>query len=174
MLRFHRPGPRNAANLGIRHYRRSALMTWKITTVFLALIVMQFPGLEAFAQAEAVAEEAQQGTVHALTWSSPLVVVQCVWMLLVTAGAAAYAHIAATKNSYTDAEKELRGLNLPRGSLRGILALATIGSFVNVMVLGAPDLGENFDSVLAAFGTLTGSIVGFYFGTRGATPQPKS
>ena len=69
-------------------------------------------------------------------------------------------------------EKELRGLNLPRGSLRGILALATIGSFVNVMVLGAPVLGEKFDSVLAAFGTLTGSIVGFYFGTRGATQSP--
>ena len=146
-------------------------MTWKVATVFLAVIVMQFPGLEAFAQAEAVPVQTQRGTANALTWSSPLVVVQCAWMLLVTVGAAAYAHLAAKKHGCANYEKELRGLNLPRGSLRGILALATIGSFVNVMVLGSPALGDNFDSVLAAFGTLTGSIVGFYFGTRGATPR---
>ncbi len=149
-------------------------MTWKVTTVFLALIVVQFPVLEAFAQVEAVPVQAQQATANALNWSSPLVVVQCVWMLLVTVGAAAYVRLAAKKNGCANYEKELRGLNLPRGSLRGILALATIGSFVNVMVLGGPALGDNFDSVLAAFGTLTGSIVGFYFGTRGATPQPPS
>jgi len=93
-------------------------------------------------------------------------------MLLVTIGAAVYAYIIGKKNGDVINGKELRGLNLPRGSLRAILALVTIGSFVNVMVLGAPVLGERFDSVLAAFGTLTGSIVGFYFGTRGATPPP--
>ena len=109
-----------------------------------------------------------------LTWKSPLVIVQIIWMLLVTVGAVLYSwSISKSKRNVVN-EKELRGLNLPRGSLRGILALATIGSFVNVMVLGAPALGESFDSVLAAFGTLTGSIIGFYFGTRGATPSPNS
>ena len=147
-------------------------MNWKMTTVFSLLIVVQFPGLEAFAQVEAVPVQAQRGSADALTWCSPLVIVQCVWMLLVTVGGAVYARLAAKKNGCANYEKELRGLNLPRGSLRGILALVTIGSFVNVMVLGAPALGDNFDSVLAAFGTLTGSIVGFYFGTRGATQQP--
>ena len=105
-----------------------------------------------------------------LYWTSPLVIVQCLWMVLVTVGAALYSRSIGKKDGEVINESELRGLNLPRGSLRGILALATIGSFVNVMVLGAPVLGNSFDSVLAAFGTLTGSIVGFYFGTRGATP----
>ena len=93
-------------------------------------------------------------------------------MILVTVGAALYSRaISVKKENGVVNEGELRGLNLPRGSIRGILALATIGSFVNVMVLGAPVLGESFESVLAAFGTLTGSIIGFYFGTRGATPS---
>ena len=104
-----------------------------------------------------------------LVWTSPLVIVQCFWMVLVTLGAAWYARSIGKKNGEVINKDELRGLNLPRGSLRGILALATIGSFVNVMVLGAPVLGAHFPGVLAAFGTLTGSIVGFYFGTRGAT-----
>ena len=114
----------------------------------------------------------QGNTDTELTWNSPLVIVQCVWMVLVTIGAAWYAHTVGKRNGGVVNETELRGLNLPRGSLRGILALATIGSFVNVMVLGAPVLGDKFDSVLAAFGTLTGSIIGFYFGTRGATTKP--
>jgi len=144
-------------------------MYWKIATAFLVLVAAQLVGSAALAQTE-VASEAQKAAE--LTWRSPLVIVQCAWMLLVTIGAAVYAYIIGKKNGDVINGKELRGLNLPRGSLRAILALVTIGSFVNVMVLGAPVLGERFDSVLAAFGTLTGSIVGFYFGTRGATPPP--
>ena len=142
-------------------------MFWKLTIVL--LVLAQFGVLDAFAQAQE-----QPSTVQELPWKSPLVVVQCVWMFLVTVGAAIYALCVGRKGGASAIvnEGELRGLNLPRGSLRGILALATIGSFVNVMVLGGPALGDNFDSVLAAFGTLTGSIVGFYFGTRGATPSP--
>ena len=140
----------------------------KTTRVLTILALMQLGSSEAFAQIQQDPAEAQQVTTNALTWSAPLVIVQCVWMVLVTVGASMYAYFVG-KNSGGVNEKELRGLNLPRGSLRGILALATIGSFVNVMVLGSPVLGEHFESVLAAFGTLTGSIVGFYFGTRGAT-----
>jgi len=143
-----------------------------MTAVFLILVLVLFGDSEVFAQVEQILDQSQQTPANNLTWTSPLVIVQCVWMVLVTVGAAGYAYIVGTKNGSVVGEKELRGLNLPRGSLRGILALATIGSFVNVMVLGAPVLGENFDSVLAAFGTLTGSIIGFYFGTRGATPRP--
>lgn len=53
------------------------------------------------------------------------------------------------------------------GSIRAILALVAVGSFVNVMVLGEPVLKDDFEAVLAAFDTLTGSIIGFYFGHRG-------
>lgn len=121
--------------------------------------------------AAAIAAE-PNACANCLSWRSPLVVVQIIWMFLVTAGAAFYSRSISKKNGEVVNEGELRGLNLPRGSLRGILALATIGSFVNVMVLGAPVLGDSFDNVLAAFGTLTGSIIGFYFGARGATPKP--
>ena len=147
-------------------------MYWKIATAFLVLVVMQFTSSVGFAQAQAAPSEEHQAAIRELTWGSPLVIVQCAWMLLVTIGAAVYAWIIGKKDGDVINGTELRGLNLPRGSLRAILALVTIGSFVNVMVLGAPVLGESFDSILAAFGTLTGSIVGFYFGTRGATPSP--
>ena len=147
-------------------------MTWKIATLALILVQVESGGPEVLAQDQPATEPTQPGSVAQLDWDSPLVIIQFAWMLLVTVGAASYAYLAGRRNSGTINEKELRGLNLPRGSLRGILALATIGSFVNVMVLGAPVLGSHFESVLAAFGTLTGSIVGFYFGTRGATPPP--
>ena len=109
-----------------------------------------------------------------LTWDSPLVVVQGLWMLLVTVGAALYSYCAGKKNGVC--KEELRGLNLPRGSLRAMLALLLIGSFINVMVLGAPVFCDDgkFDSILAAFGALTGSVIGFYFGARGSTKPPNS
>ena len=69
---------------------------------------------------------------------------------------------------------ELRGLNLPRGSIRAILALAIIGSFV-VFLVFMPFLSveaENLDKALVAFGTLSGAVTGFYFGGRTASPSP--
>jgi len=56
-----------------------------------------------------------------------------------------------------------------------MLALLSVGSFVILLVLGpgAPEMKEFFDKALAAFGTLTGAIIGFYFGNRGTTtPGP--
>ena len=60
----------------------------------------------------------------------------------------------------------LTALNLPQGSVRSMLALAIVGTFLNVLAFGGCILGMNFNSVLAAFGTLTGSVLGFYFGSR--------
>lgn len=110
----------------------------------------------------------QDGAPEALTWYSPLVIVQCLWMALIAIGAPLYSKCAAPENN----KEELRGLNLPRGSIRAILALLAVGSFVNVLVLGAPALGDHFDSILAAFGTLTGAMTGFYFANRSATTPP--
>ena len=114
-----------------------------------------------------------------LSWTSPLVLIQSLWMVLIAIGAPLYSKWACKKSEKSSKESgesssgsELRGLNLPRGSIRSMLALLAVGSFVNVLVLGAPVLGEHFDSILAAFGTLTGSIIGFYFGNRSATPLP--
>ena len=64
----------------------------------------------------------------------------------------------------------LRALSLPNGSVRAMIALLSIGSFVNVLVFG--DLGGHFERVVTAFGTLNGAIIGFYFGGRLATPPP--
>ena len=71
----------------------------------------------------------------------------------------------------SDTRKNLKGLNLPEGSIRGMLALMSVGSFIAVLVLG-PGVGtmkEHFDQVITAFGTLTGAVIGFYFGNRGTT-----
>ena len=59
-----------------------------------------------------------------------------------------------------------RAMFMPRGSVRAMIALLVVGSFVNVLVLGHHL--HHFTEILAAFGTLSGSIIGFYFGTRGA------
>ena len=88
-------------------------------------------------------------------------------MLVIVIGAPLYARWAG--DSEGDAP-ERRGLNLPRGSTRTILALLAVGSFLNVMLFGEPVLDDKFDEVLAAFSALTGSIIGFYFGSRVATP----
>ena len=88
----------------------------------------------------------------------------------------------------------LRAFNLPRGSIRGMLALLAVGSFVIVLTLGGGiaskttttiDGGtttttikttrpiDNFDQVVTAFGTLTGAIIGFYFGGRSSSSGPE-
>ena len=65
----------------------------------------------------------------------------------------------------------LRAFNLPLGSIRGMLALLAVGSFVIVLTLGGEAIA-NFDQVVTAFGTLTGAIIGFYFGGRSSTANP--
>ena len=72
------------------------------------------------------------------------------------------------------ASANLKGLNLPEGSIRAMLALMSVGSFIIVLVLGhgVAEMEDNFDQVVTAFGTLTGAIIGFYFGNRGSTPPP--
>ena len=67
------------------------------------------------------------------------------------------------------ANKNLKGLNLPEGSIRAMLALIVVGSFILVLVLGPGIEGmkDYFDNVVTAFGTLGGAVIGFYFGNRG-------
>ena len=70
--------------------------------------------------------------------------------------------------------KNLRAYNMPRGSVRAMLALFSIGSFLNFLLFGAAvtALASHFDQIVTAFGTLNGAIVGFYFGGRAASPPP--
>ena len=68
--------------------------------------------------------------------------------------------------------KEIRGLGLPRGSVRSMLALLIVGSTINFLLFGSQVAGNSFDQVVAALGTLSASVIGFYFGGRTATPAP--
>jgi hypothetical protein len=65
-----------------------------------------------------------------------------------------------------------RALFMPNGSVRAMLAILIVGSFLNVLVLGS-DI-QHFDQIVAAFGALTGAVIGFYFGTRGAQLPPSN
>ena len=104
-----------------------------------------------------------------LTWESPLVIVEAAWIIFLLV----LVILSRCRIRYGIASPvEMRGLNLPRGSVRAVLALFAVGSFVIVIVFGGPVIGEYYEIVLAAFGSLTGSIIGFYFGNRGASTAP--
>lgn len=55
-------------------------------------------------------------------------------------------------------------LGLPKGSVRALLAVLIVGGFIVFLLLGSNIVV--FDKILSAFATLTGSVIGFYFGHR--------
>ena len=68
----------------------------------------------------------------------------------------------------------LKGLNLPQGSVRAMIAIAIIGSYLITLSLGSTVLGDGqFDKIVAAFGSLVGAVVGFYFGSRSNESEDK-
>ena len=76
-------------------------------------------------------------------------------------------------------QNEPRGLGLPRGSIRGMLALWMVGSYLLFLAF-APALAkageftkEIVESVMTAFGPLVGAVLAFYFAGRSAAPSPK-
>ncbi|MYA88722.1 MAG: hypothetical protein F4X97_09785 [Boseongicola sp. SB0662_bin_57] len=92
----------------------------------------------------------------------PLVWIEVVLLILVLLAAPVY---AAMRSRHAGSEA-LKGLNLPEGSVRAMLALLIVGSFVNVLLFGASVLGDHFEQVVTAFGTLAGAVTGFYFAGR--------
>ncbi len=68
---------------------------------------------------------------------------------------------------------QIRGLGLPNGSLRGLMALLILGSAVNFFLFGQAVSGEYFGEVLAALSTLSVAVVSFYFAGRAATKSPE-
>ena len=67
-----------------------------------------------------------------------------------------------------DCQKKLRGLALPSGTTRSILALLIVGGFVLFAFIGRGVVGDNeqYTAVFGAWVTLTGTVTGFYFGSR--------
>lgn len=64
----------------------------------------------------------------------------------------------------------LKGLALPQGSVRSMLALTVVGSFVVFLVFGGPVFSEDdrFTEIVAALTGVAGTIIGFYFGSKGS------
>ena len=123
--------------------------------------------------AHAATQQAESGVKAAeIMWFyEPLFWIEIVLVGLVLIGAPIYSKWARRTD---ESSKSLRGLNLPRGSVRAMLALFIVGSFVNVLVFGAAVFPKHFEQVITAFGTLAGSVVGFYFGGRHASPPPEN
>lgn len=101
----------------------------------------------------------------------PLFWTEGLLLLLVLLVAPCYA-IYISKSSNSERSEKLTSLNLPKGSVRAMLALLIVASFVNVLVFGANVMGENFEQVVTAFGTLAGAVTGFYFAGKGSDQSP--
>ena len=99
---------------------------------------------------------------------------EVIFLLLVLVGMPFYSWL--TGRAMPEKRADLKGLNLPEGSIRGMLALMIIGSFIIFLVLGpgTERMSDHFDKILVAFGTLTGAVIGFYFGNRGTGASPTS
>ena len=122
--------------------------------------------------AHAATQQAKAGAKAAeIMWlQEPLFWIEIVLVGLVLIGAPIYAKWARRTD---ESSKSLRGLNLPRGSVRAMLAFLIVGSFINILVFGADVFPNHFEQVITAFGTLAGAVVGFYFGGRQASPPPE-
>lgn len=71
-------------------------------------------------------------------------------------------------------QASLKGLALPQGSVRSMLALTVVGSFVVFLVFGAPAMpadSSRFTEIVAALTGIAGTVVGFYFGGNGSGRQ---
>ncbi len=94
-----------------------------------------------------------------------LLISQILLLSVVFVGLPLYSCLVGRKENDKN-KPPLKGLNLPQGSVRSMLALAIAGSYLNVLIFGGEVIDQNFDKVLASFATLAGSVVGFYFGSR--------
>lgn len=96
----------------------------------------------------------------------PLLIAEGLLLLLVLIALPAYAIWRAKGSS----DVVLKGLALPQGSVRSMLALTVVGSFVVFLVFGGAALpaGTRFTEIVAALTGIAGTVVGFYFGSGGS------
>ena len=92
----------------------------------------------------------------------PLIVAEGILLLLVFVGLPLLS-IWTTRNRI---ELPLKGLGLPQGSVRSMLALTVVGSFVIFLVFGGT--ADHFTEIVAALTGVAGTIIGFYFGSGGS------
>jgi len=109
----------------------------------------------------------------------------------------AYNYRVITKGKIDKAD--LRAFALPRGSVRGLLAIFAMGSYVVFLFFGysfildtftittgkelcdnsnqvncikVDDVSKLYNDIITAASTLVAAVLGFYFGSRTATPLP--
>ena len=126
--------------------------------------------------ANAQINEQKEKDEESISWHHPLTVMELGLLLSVFIFMPIYSYRVSKYPANKDETEQsslpkLKGLNLPAGSVRSMIALLVVGSFVNFLIFGDPVLGKHFDKILAAFGTLSGSVIGFYFGNRSAEPN---
>ncbi len=94
-------------------------------------------------------------------------IIQAIFLFLVFFG---YPLFCLLKYYFIKENKDsspLRGLDLPKGSVRAMIAIAIIGSYLITLSIGSLVISDDyFDKIIAAFGGLVGAVVGFYFGSR--------
>ena len=101
------------------------------------------------------------------------VTIQAVFLILVFFGYPLMIFCKCKMNNTNQAP--LKGLNLPQGSVRSMIAIAIIGSFLITLSLGPLAITEKqLNVVFAAFGSLSGAIIGFYFGSGGSGGNNKT
>ena len=101
----------------------------------------------------------------------PLLIAEGLLLLLVFIALPVYAISQANKSD----EIKLKGLALPQGSVRSMLALTVVGSFVIFLIFGGTALPTDtrFTEIVAALTGIAGTIVGFYFGSGGSGSSVK-
>lgn len=103
-------------------------------------------------------------TVVSNIW--PLVVAEATLLLIALVALPLY----AAWKAHSRQDLPLKGLALPEGSVRSMLALTVVGSFVVFLVFGGVSLpaGTRFAEIVAALTGIAGTIIGFYFGSGGS------
>ena len=101
----------------------------------------------------------------------PLLIAEGVLLLLVLIALPIYAIWKAKAST----DVVLKGLALPQGSVRSMLALIVVGSFVIFLVFGGAALptASRFTEIVAALTGIAGTVVGFYFGSGGSGTSGK-
>jgi len=112
------------------------------------------------------AQDVDGSTSSEMNINYPLIVAEAVLLLITLIALPVYAIYKVGKDSGKDLP--LKGLALPQGSVRSMLALTVVGSFVVFLVFGEATSQENFTEIVAALGGIAGTIMGFYFGSGGS------
>ena len=97
----------------------------------------------------------------------PLLIAEGILLVVALLVLPAYAALKAR----TGDDVELKGLGLPKGSIRSMLALIVVGSFVVFLIFGAsalPKDSSRFNEIVAALTGVAGTVIGFYFGSGGS------